>query len=158
MVELLKSQADGSGKVDLATTLVFLQASAALERQQRNEAEVQHRRWREEDERRATARQEDHRREIEVMRQRALDERASQDEFWQRQNEAAAELRRAARGEDVDDELGDLGDAVRALAAAQAASAAQTQDVVSKVIEMVKPAVPMLIQRFAGSGAPNGGK
>lgn len=153
LLEVLKTQADGSGKVDLATALVFLQAMAAAERSQRAEAEAQHRRWREEDEARARRREEDHQRELERERARAESERQTLETFWERQNEQAAEMRRAARGEDVDEELSDLGQAVNSLAEAQKTSARQTQDMWSKVLDTVAPAIPGLLAKFTGQPA-----
>ena len=161
LLEVLKTQADTSGKVDLTTTLVILQAMAAQERQMRNDQEERDRRWRAEDERRARQREEEHARDLEKIRAQGDADRKAMEEFWERQNEQAGELRRAARGEDVDDELGELADSVKTLAEAQKATAQQTQDMWSKVLEMAAPAIPGLIQRFTGGAPqlpPNGAK
>jgi hypothetical protein len=159
LLEVLKTQADGAGKVDLTTTLVILQAMAAQERSMRNDQEERDRRWRAEDERRARQREEEHARDLEKIRAQSEADRKAQEEFWERQNEAAVELRRASRGEDVDEELGSLGEAVQSLAEAQKETAKQSQDMWSKVFEMVAPAVPGLISKFTGGAAPpNGAK
>jgi hypothetical protein len=150
MGALLGSQADASGRVDLGTAMVFMQAMAAQARESQTELEERHRRWRVEDDERALRREQEHRRELETMRERAANERKETAEYWQRMGEASLELRARERGDDVEDEIADLRESMAALAKTSQAS----QDMWTRVFEVVAPAIPVVLQKFMGSATP----
>lgn len=50
----------------------------------------------------------------------------------------------------MDEELSELGSAVQSLAEAQKESAKQTQDMWGKMLDMVGPVVPQVVERLLG--------
>lgn len=150
MMGMLKAHAEG-GKVDLGLAMMFFQMMSEMSRQAQAEAEERHRRWRQEDQDARREREQQHKRDLDAMRERAKLEREEMAAFWERQNEAAAELRAVERGDDRrrddDEEESELAGEVRALVQVHADAAKQSADMWSKVADAVLPAVGPLVQK-----------